>query len=307
MSRDAEARKVLATLKSLSKSSVGNSMNELRMIVALERAIARIENHPRLSSHLVFKGGFVLLKITETDRFTRDVDALALDISRKEVPKLIGSALSVDLDDGLWFGEVVTEDLTDQGPYGGYRFTCAFHIGNPPSLSKATLKKLSRIHIDVGFGDPVETLPKKQKMTSILSQSHPVSWSVYPFEYIFAEKLEALFSRGSANSRAKDIYDLSFIFEKCTNKKVLLKAIEKTFSNRKTPMPESFAQTATDYDLSVMRRAWLSVEFMTSTGSFDTAWESVIESLRELDSIRRGTGRFLGRSEIPIAVGSVKP
>jgi predicted nucleotidyltransferase component of viral defense system len=286
MSREAHARVVLAALKKLSKPSTGNSLNELRMVVALERAVARIEKHPRLSSHIVFKGGFVLLKITDTDRFTRDVDALALGISRKAVPKLVDEALNVDLDDGLWFGDVVCKDLTDQGPYGGYRFTCAFQIGSPPNSSNVILKKLSRIHIDVGFGDPVETMPKKQKMASILPQIDPVSWSVYPFEYIFSEKLEALFSRGSENSRAKDVYDLSFIFEKCTNKKLLLKAIERTFSNRKTPIPDSFSETAENYDLFVMRRAWLSVEFMTSTGSFDAAWASVLESLRELDSIR---------------------
>ncbi len=178
MSRDSQARQVLDAIKKLSKPTTGNSLNELRMIVALERAVARIEKHPRLASHIIFKGGFVLLKITDTNRFTRDVDALAIGISRKEVPKLIDHALNVDLDDGLWFGNVVCEDLTAQGPNGGYRFTCVFHIGNPPNSSKATIKKLSRIHIDIGFADPVETLPEKQTMRSILSQGDSVSWSV---------------------------------------------------------------------------------------------------------------------------------
>jgi hypothetical protein len=212
MSAALTPQKIMDALKKLSKSSKGSSINELRLILALERAVARLDHHQKLSRHIIFKGGFVLLKTINTFRFTRDVDALAIGLSRKHVPKLIEEALSIDLEDGLWFGDINTEDLVDQGPYGGYRFTAAFQIGIPESMEASKIKRLSRIHLDVGFGDPIEVVPKKQTMPSILKTEKPVSWSVYPFEYIFAEKLEALFSRGSSNSRAKDIYDMPLIF-----------------------------------------------------------------------------------------------
>lgn len=168
MSEIISGPKIMESLKKLATSSKGNSINELRLILALERAIARIENHPKLSDHIVFKGGFVLLKTLKTGRFTRDVDALAVGLSRKQVPKLIEDALSADLEDGFWFGNVTTEDLKDQGPYGGYRFTAAYQIGEVPPSGSSKIKRYSRIHLDVGFGDPVETLPKKQLMPSIL-------------------------------------------------------------------------------------------------------------------------------------------
>lgn len=57
MSRVSQAKKVMDSLKKLAKESEHNSLNELRLIVALERAIARLERHPRLSEHLIFKGG----------------------------------------------------------------------------------------------------------------------------------------------------------------------------------------------------------------------------------------------------------
>jgi hypothetical protein len=285
MSRMTQAKRVMDALKKLTKTSPGNSINELRLIVALERAIARLESHPRLSSHLVFKGGFVLLKTVDTIRFTHDVDALALGVSRTRVPGMVDRALKLDLDDGLWYGDFAVEDLVDQGSYGGYRFSCAFQIGDPPK-GKEKIKRLSRIHIDMGFGDPVDVIPRKQPMTSILPEGKPVSWSVYPLEYIFAEKLEALFVRGSANSRAKDVYDMPLIFPKCSSKQVILKAVERTFTHRKTPIPESFAMTAGAFDLSIMRSAWLSVELADDSQTFESAWREFLACLHALDTVR---------------------
>lgn len=287
MNRATQGRRVMDSLKKLAKDSKGNSLNELRMIVALERAIARLESHPRLSTHIVFKGGFVLLKTVDTVRFTRDVDALALGISRERVPEMVDRALKLDLDDGLWYGDFEVEDLVDQGSYGGYRFNCAFQIGDPPPKGDSKIKKLSRIHIDVGFGDPVETVPKKQPMTSILPEGKPVSWSVYPLEYIFAEKLEALFSRGSANSRAKDVYDMPLIFSKCGNKKAIIDAVLRTFTHRKTAIPDSFIATAGAFDLSILRGAWPSVELMDANHSFDESWRETLACLQYLDSIQK--------------------
>jgi predicted nucleotidyltransferase component of viral defense system len=283
MSRLGQAKKVMDSLKKLEKKSEHNSLNELRLVVALERAIARLERHPRLASHLIFKGGFVLLKTVATTRFTRDVDALAIGVSRTSIVGMIEHALKIDLDDGLWFGDIEVDDLKDQGPYGGYRFNCAFQIGDPPK-EKTKVKKLSRVHIDVGFGDAVKKMTAKQPMQSILVDSKPVSWSVYPLEYIFAEKLEALFSRGSANSRAKDVYDMPLIFPKC-DRLILLEAVKKTFQGRETPLPKSFMDSAIAFDLSVLRGAWGSVDLSDSTVTFDDSWKALLLCLKKMDTV----------------------
>jgi predicted nucleotidyltransferase component of viral defense system len=276
--------KIQLELNKLAKAAKTLSVNDLRMILALERVIARIENHKKLSKHFVFKGGFVLLKTVNSDRFTRDVDALAIGLSRKQVPDLVEEALSQNLEDGLWFGDVKTSDLVNQGPYGGYTFNAAFTIGKAPSVKDPKIKKFSRIRIDVGFGDALDSVPEKQSMPSILASEAPVTWSVYPFEFIFAEKMEALFSRGSNNSRSKDIYDMQLIFGKIKDKKLLRKAIQKTFENRKTPIPESFLATAQEFELAVLKKAWGSVELSTGEEPFDDVWEKFLTVLRSLES-----------------------
>lgn len=282
MSRNTQAKIVIEGLKKIASQEQNESLNELRLILALERAVARLEQHPRLSEHLVFKGGFVLLKTVDTTRFTRDVDALAIGVSKSRVASMVERALKLELNDGLWFGDLNVEDLTDQGPYGGFRFNCAFQIGDPP-VEAVKIKKLSRIHIDIGFGDALKKAPAKKPMLSILARGKTVSWSVYPLEYIFSEKLEALFVRGSGNSRAKDVYDMQLIFPLCDSKK-LKDAITKTFVGRNTPVPESFRSRANSFDLSVLERAWQSVDLAGKPMRFEDARKNLLACLKEIDS-----------------------
>ena len=239
MTRQIKAQKIRAKLAQMASKNSDFSINDLRLIVALERVVARIETIPKLADHLIFKGGFVLLKTLETHRFTRDLDAVALSLSKDEIPDLIQQALKTDLQDGFWYGEAEIDELSSKNPYGGWQMIAPYQIGDPPALSKGGMKKLSRIQIDIGIGDKIPKDLPRSTMPA-LSFGEPVSWIVYPPEYIFSEKLEALFSRGSASSRAKDIYDLVLLFPNCSDLELLKTAIRETFEHRETPIPFSF-------------------------------------------------------------------
>jgi predicted nucleotidyltransferase component of viral defense system len=276
-------QQIMQRIKKIARNVPGETVNELRVIFALERAVNRLEAHPQLSNHLIFKGGFVLLKTIETNRFTRDLDALAYEISKEDVPELVKSALAADLKDGVWFGDIVVEDLIDQGLYGGLRFDCAYQIGESPEQMNK-IKKLSRVHIDIGFGDEMDREPARKTMSSIVLEMESISWLIYPLETIFAEKLETLFSRGSLNSRAKDVYDLQLIFNKVPDKKALLAAIHTTFQNRNTPVPASFYETACSFNLVTLRTSWAGVQLTETSTTFDQVWTSLLEILKILDT-----------------------
>lgn len=276
--------KGLSVMKALRQAAVADSsrsINELRVIVALERAIARIENEPVLAKQLVFKGGFVLFKLIESPRFTRDVDALAFGLASRKIPSLMESALASDLDDGFWYGDLKSEPLEHQGDYKGVRFSVAFQIGEIPVPSK--FRKMSRIQIDIGFGDELSESPKKRFMKSVIPSTQPVSWLVYPLESMFAEKLQTLFVRGSANSRARDVFDLVLLHSKCSETKSLMAAIRKTFETRKTPLPLSFSEGAKCIDLTILRAAWPSVELPDPLATFDEHWAKLVDILGDLD------------------------
>ncbi|QQR81001.1 MAG: nucleotidyl transferase AbiEii/AbiGii toxin family protein [Deltaproteobacteria bacterium] len=267
-------------MKTLVQKDPRFNINELRVIVGLERAIARLSQHKNLAEHLIFKGGFVLLKSYESLRFTRDADALAVSISKEKLKDLVSAALKSDLEDGLWFGDVQVKELTEQGEYGAYRFDAAFQIGEP-NLKK--LSNLSRIHIDVGFNDQLPTKPDDQIMPSILEHEEPVTWKVYPIEYIVAEKVQTLFGRGSANSRAKDVYDLVYLLPRCKDRVALISAIRKTFEHRQTPLPDSFAKEADLFDKTILSHGWPGVRILEEKMGFEEVWKALMNLFKEFE------------------------
>jgi predicted nucleotidyltransferase component of viral defense system len=201
-----------------------------------------------------------------------------VEISKDLLSISAAKALVTDLDDGLWFGDVKVIELEEQGEYGALRFDCAFQIGEP-DLKK--IRKLSRIHIDVGLSDKLPTHPKSQIMPSLLDHAEPVSWRVYPIEFIVAEKLETLIIRGSANSRAKDVYDLVTLIPKCQDHTKLKEAITATFLHRRTPVPESFQRSIKEIDTVILKAAWGGIQVTDSKVKFDDAWENLTRLLRQ--------------------------
>ncbi|EKD50088.1 MAG: hypothetical protein ACD_62C00658G0007 [uncultured bacterium] len=273
-------KKVLRGIRRIVEQNEKLSINEVRIIVALERAIARLIHDRVLQKHLIFKGGFVLLKNYDSSRFTRDVDALALAISKEKISELVGEVLSVDLDDGLWFGDLKVNELTEAGQYGAYRFGFAFQIGEP---EQKKIHNLARLHIDIGFSDRVSGIHADSKMIPILKGDPPLCWNIYPLEYIVAEKLHTLIQRGSANSRAKDIFDLVHLIPKCVDKKALVAAVQNVFDHRKAPLPKSFAETIVGIDNVFLTQGWPSVKTLASKPSFEETWQSLITFLAGVD------------------------
>jgi hypothetical protein len=283
MTMSERSKEVLRALAKLAKEST-LSINELRVVLALERVVARIEAHRVLREKLIFKGGFVLLKTFDSHRFTRDLDVLAADMPKQKLLSYVREALSVDLDDGVYFADSELQDLIDQGQYGGYRVRISFQIGPLPTHTH-TLKKLSRVHLDVGFGDVILGKPKRTKLAPAIEGEKPISWKIYPVESIYAEKLETLVSRGSTNSRAKDLFDLVILFEEVKTRARLSTAINQTFTNRKTELPASFSEFFKTLDLTILERSWGSVELSGGKMTFATCKRRLGTVLKGVDAI----------------------
>ena len=198
MTRAEKGREVRDAILKLAKIDKSLSVNEFRVVLTLERIVARLSHHPLLANHLVFKGGFVLLKTLGSSRFTRDLDALGIGFDVDEIKDRVPLALNVDLDDGFWFGDIRIKSLDDQGEYGALRFDSAYQIGDEPK-NEAGIKKLSRIHFDVGFGDAIPNQLTPLKMPTLLKDSTTTSLRVYPPEFICSEKLEKLIKQNTRN------------------------------------------------------------------------------------------------------------
>jgi hypothetical protein len=63
MSLKLEGNRLVSAIKNLAKQDSIRALNELRILIAMERVVARLEAHSVLREHIIFKGGFVLLRL----------------------------------------------------------------------------------------------------------------------------------------------------------------------------------------------------------------------------------------------------
>lgn len=198
-----QARSILKRLSNLALKLNVSFLN-ISTEFLLERLVVRLLKNNELSDQLVFKGGYVALRVYNSPRFTVDLDAL---LKRGNMETMIKNAISsaeAHLNDAVWFRFEKIIDLKTQGEYGGRRLV--FRSGIGPILKD--IRRAQLIQLDIGTGDPITPGPVNNELPELLGPGR-LSWQVYPIETSAAEKLHALITRGSENSRAKDIFDLS--------------------------------------------------------------------------------------------------
>lgn len=260
---------------------MGVNPRDLETVFLIERLVARLIADKKLSDRLVFKGGFVGLKVYDSPRYTVDLDALLVKSNIEETLVLVQEQAQVDLNDGVWFRFDGQTDLAAQGEYGGIRHTYRAGIGEVLK----SIKKAQIINFDLGIGDPITPGPQIKKTPSLFSGSEDISWSVYPVETICAEKLHALISHGDENSRSKDVHDLAIFLPKA-DPKTLKKAIKNCFEFRETEIPTSFYEGVRQLNTSRLERGWDSaVSSIPNAGGFAEAFETLCEQLEKSEKV----------------------
>lgn len=250
MTTKQKGESIKAKLTSLRAKRGGVTFYNISTAFLIERLVVRLIADPKLRDKLVFKGGFVCLRVYDSPRYTFDLDALLRSANIDDTLLLTKTAAESDIDDGVWFRFENQVDLTTQGEYGGIRQV--FRAGIGPTLKDLT--KAQIINFDLGIGDPITPKPHKAKTESFLSDEE-LSWLVYPIETIIAEKLHAVVDRGVSNSRSKDIHDLAF-FLPSADRETLQTAIQKCFTYRKTDVPIKFSKVLKELDTAVLEKGW---------------------------------------------------
>ncbi len=176
----------------------------------------------------IFKGGSLLLYLTDSERKTRDLDFSIREISNQvdDMSRIVQSVLSISVEDGIEWQEVSGEVLSHpEMKTTGVRLNCHFLLG----------KMQGAVHIDVAYGDIVEASKfslerMKYKGKSFFQED--LSLFVYSLETIFSEKFQIAIKKGSQNTRMKDYYDLFKLCDQDLNLNKLKRNIESTFKNR---------------------------------------------------------------------------
>lgn len=243
----------------------------------LERLTARLVADPALASRLIFKGGYVSLRIYDSPRFTIDLDALLTQGSLGELSVAATKAAQIDLGDAVWFRLERTVDLQTQGDYGGLRLVFRSGIGEIlPDLRRAQI-----INLDIGTGDPVIPGPVSAE-TPFLLGGGSLSWRVYPAETTVSEKLHALISRGGDSSRSKDLFDLNLLLPRC-DPTMLKRSLVETFRYRGTELPKDIPAFLKGLDLTLLSKGWVTaVADISGKFDFKTEFGAMIEKVWKL-------------------------
>ena len=273
---EAKARSIAQGLSNISKE-LNVSYRYVSTNFFIERMVARILTTP-LKDKLIFKGGYVGLRVYNSKRYTVDLDAVLQSIKDKNRLELLQKAIEADMDDGVWFKLERQEDLPLQTIRGGIKQVYRVGLGTPPeNTTKAVV-----VQLDIGFGDSIVPNPVDAKISSILGESE-INWKVYSVETIIAEKLHAFICRDGGSSRAKDLYDLSFYLPQAKEEDLRL-AIKSCFEYRKTHLPKNLYETMRAYEFSLVKRSWNKVtSVIVEKVDFETCLNAVLENLKKLN------------------------
>lgn len=251
----------------------GSRYSDIESMFLLERMAHRIVSLDSLRDCIVFKGGFVSLRVYESNRYTIDLDALLVGRSLDSVVGELRDQVEAPSSDGVWFSFQSSVDLQTLGE-GGARLNFRGGIGKKPK----NLVKTQKLHLDIGVGDPVSPNPRVLN-TSMIIDEGSLSWQVYPVETTVAEKIQTLLARGSDNSRSKDVYDIRLLIDQ-TDDEALRDALRRTFSYRGTDMPGSIAEALRGVDTSVLERGWRgALKGLSVSLDFRQVWDELVQVL----------------------------
>ncbi len=248
-------------------------------VFLIERLVARLVADKKLSQHLVFKGGFVGFRVYGSPRYTIDLDALLIRANIDSTLELVKQRAEMDSDDGTWFRFESQINLTTQGEYGGIRQVYRVGIGE----ILPDIKRAQSIYFDLGIGDPITPGPQIAETPSLFPQNENFSWSVYPIETICAEKLHALLVHGDANSRSKDVHDLSVFLPKA-DAETLGTALKRCFEFRKTRLPVKISDEIRKINTLRLELGWAnSVSTVPTAQDFKIAFDAIIKGMMKLE------------------------
>lgn len=220
---------VRARLLNEAKAS-GDSYDQVLQYFAIERFLYRLSKTD-WGERLIVKGAIMLRAWgTPLGRPTRDIDFLGnIDNSPEAVERAVRECLAVEYpDDGLVFNpEIETVEINVMDRYPGVRVVVH------GDLDGGSFK----LQLDIGIDDAVVPDPEWVEYPTLLDFDAPRVLAYQPVTALI-EKFETIVSRGLANSRLRDYYDLWLLPTLRTYEGAeALAALEATFRRRGTAIP----------------------------------------------------------------------
>lgn len=200
--RTANAMQLKARIKA--RAEEANVSPQLMMQnYLLERLMERI-SLSEWRDRIVIKDGMLIGSLIGADkRSTKDLDATlrGFELTHESAERAFREIIAVELDDDIVFELVRTEDIREADDYPGIR---VFLKANYAPMTVP-------LTVDVTTGDKI-TPEAVEYSYPLLFDDRSITCMAYPVETVLAEKLETVISRGVANTRPRDYYDIVMLW-----------------------------------------------------------------------------------------------
>lgn len=271
------ATQLKAKIRNLSAGDSRKAQTLIRNYI-MERFLERVALS-RYRNNFILKGGMLVAAVVGLDtRATMDIDTTvkSLHLDMENARRIIDEIISVEIPDGVNFSITRATDIMEEHDYSGIRF-----------MLEATMDNLRQaIKIDISTGDVI-TPRAVEYSYHLMFEDRSISLLTYNLETLLAEKMETIMSRGTANTRMRDFYDIYVIsHQKSFDQGVLRDAFYATSEKRETvvQIPDFMDTISSIESDEVMRSQW---ENFKNDSFFvgELSWAEVMASVRSLAEI----------------------
>lgn len=243
----------------------------------MERLLERL-SVSKYKKNFILKGGMLVASYTGLNaRATKDIDTTinALDLDPEKMISVLEEIIRIDLDDNISYELKDHEEIMDDFDYPGIRF-----------VIQAKLDTIDLpLQIDLSTDDVI-TPAAIEYNYKLMLEDRTIPLQTYNLETLLAEKLQTIISRGEANTRIRDFYDIYIISKQYSTEidyEILRAAFEATSKKRMTIDKSEEIYSVLDYFVSSDEGIALWNNFKRNRYYVgDTNWNDIIDSIREL-------------------------
>lgn len=267
-------------LKALVRNMSKGNSTQAQIIIRnymMERFLERL-SQSKYRDNFILKGGtLVSAMVGLAMRSTLDIDTTirGFPLTVDKVTDIVGEIISIHLEDEVEFQITRTSEIMDEAEYPGIRV-----------MMEATLDTMKTpLKLDISTGDVI-TPREVSYQFKLMFEDRAISVWAYNVETVLAEKLETILSRGRANTRMRDFYDLHILqhdLSAAFDAEHLRAAFTATCVKRGTKFPyeEGTLILQEICQSKDMKKQWSSYQRKYAYAA-DIAWEIVMGSVTDL-------------------------
>jgi len=276
------SRQLKALVRNRSDGNSAKAQTIIRNYI-MERLLERI-SLSKYRERFILKGGMLVSALVGLEnRATMDIDTTIknLPLSVDDVTDILTEIMKIEVEDGIIFTIKRVSEIMDEAEYPGVRAM----LGAQLDTMRTPLK------IDISTGDVIT--PREIRFEyKLMFENRTISIYAYNIETVLAEKLETVISRGTANTRLRDFYDLYILQQEKSVSVDLLKlkmALEATSRKRESfeIMERGASILKQIYNDTDMKKLWINYQKKFDYAK-DYTWDEVMESIQNLyDKIQK--------------------